>query len=71
MKGEFCAFIASLLSTKPNKGIWKLPGWDSWRREWGEEKKKKERMIEYYRWEQRTQAIPSGLYSDHISITLE
>lgn len=49
MKGEFCAFIASLLSTKPNKGIWKLPGWDSWRREWGEEKKKKERMIEYYR----------------------
>lgn len=29
MKGEFCGFIASLLNTKPNKGIWKMSGRDN------------------------------------------
>lgn len=27
-------------------------------------------MVEWYRWEQCSQAVPSGLYSDHTSVLL-
>lgn len=38
MKGEFCGFIASLLNTKPNRGIWKMPERDDEERVEKEEK---------------------------------